>query len=275
MFAASLALMVPLAAIHAQSPPSPTTRSSERVQDASATAAPVAIAKASEEITEDAVPLAPIAEQATSSSTPVANFAGSVYDPSGAIIPGAMVSLKNINGSGEEVTVTDAAGRFNFKIIPDAHYLVKVTAPGFAPEEMEVSIDAGRTGTVDLPLRIGEVSERVEIVGTRPQSRATPSGAPKRLRVGGMVRQVNLISKTNPTYPADAKAEGIEGTVMLKAIVSKDGSLLSVKSISNGVDPRLVSAAMAAVPLWRYEPAMLNGEPVEVVTTIAVTFRLN
>jgi TonB family protein len=275
MFLAALALMIPLAAVHAQSPASSTPIS---VAQTSGTASPGVIANdlgdSNEEVTRDAEPPAPIAEQSTSSS-PLAAFAGSVYDPSGAIIPGAMVKLKNVNGSGEEVTVTDSAGRFNFKITPDAHYLVKVTAPGFAPEEMEVSIDAGRTGTVELPLRIGEVSERVEIVGTRPQSAATPAVTPQRIRVGGMVRTVNLISKTNPTYPADARAEGIEGTVLLKAIVSKDGSLLSTRSISNGVDPRLVSAAMAAVPLWRYEPAMLNGEPVEVITTIAVTFRLN
>ena len=89
------------------------------------------------------------------------------------------------------------------------------------------------------------------------------------------MQPVKLISKVNPAYPADAQAEGVEGTVLLRAVVSKDGSLLSIKSISNGVDPRLVSAAKAAVPLWRYEPTLLNGEPVEVLTTIAVTFRLN
>lgn len=281
MFTGALALMIPLAAVRAQSAPPVTSALQKGSVTGSLTSTPDVIETAhnsegsSEEVTGEAELSAPPAEQATSPSTPLAAFAGSVYDPSGAIIPGAMVSLKNINGSSEEVTLTDAAGRFKFRITPEAHYRVKVTAPGFAPEEMTVSIDAGRTGTVELPLRIGEVSERVEVVGTRPQSAALPAVAPQPIRVGGMVRQVNLISKTNPAYPAGARAEGVEGTVLLRAVISKDGSLLSTKSISNGVDPRLVSAAMAAVPLWRYEPAMLNGEPVEVITTIAVTFRLN
>lgn len=89
------------------------------------------------------------------------------------------------------------------------------------------------------------------------------------------MQAVKLISKVNPDYPTDAQAAGIEGTVLLRAIISKDGSLLSITSLANGVDPRLVSAAKTAVPLWRYQPTMLNGEPVEVVTTIAVIFRLN
>jgi len=67
----------------------------------------------------------------------------------------------------------------------------------------------------------------------------------------------------------------IASSELLRAIVSKDGALLHVTQVNNSVDPRLVRAAMAAVPLWRYQPTLLNGEPVEVITTIDVTFRLN
>jgi protein TonB len=67
----------------------------------------------------------------------------------------------------------------------------------------------------------------------------------------------------------------VEGTVALRAIVSKTGSLLSIVPVKTSVDPRLVSAAIAAVSLWQYQPTLLNGEPVEVITTIDVTFRLN
>jgi hypothetical protein len=61
---------------------------------------------------------------------------------------------------------------------------------------------------------------------------------------------------------------------MLRAVVSKEGSMLHVTPICE-VDQRLVSAAIAAVSEWRYEPTLLNNEPVEAIITIAVTFRLN
>jgi protein TonB len=61
--------------------------------------------------------------------------------------------------------------------------------------------------------------------------------------------------------------------VLLRAVVSKTGSLLHVTPISD-VDQRLISAAVAAVSLWQYQPTLLNGEPVEAITTITVQFRL-
>ena len=86
----------------------------------------------------------------------------------------------------------------------------------------------------------------------------------------------NLIRKVNPTYPADAKAEGVEGTVLpLRAIISKTGALLSIVPVNTSTDQRLVSAAVAAVSQWQYQPTLLNGEPVEAITTITISFRLN
>jgi protein TonB len=90
-----------------------------------------------------------------------------------------------------------------------------------------------------------------------------------------MVQALNLIRKVTPMYPPDARAEGVEGTVLLRAIVSKIGSLLSIVPVNTSIDPRLVSAAVGAVSQWQYQPTLLNGEPVEVITTITVSFRLN
>ncbi len=215
------------------------------------------------------VPLAALHAQST------ASMSGAVYDPSGALVPNATISLKKIGGQNEEVARTGAAGQYKLQSVPAGDYLMKVIVPGFATYQKELKLDSGSALTVNINLAIGEVREAVDIVGKRPQTSMSAASTRQRIRVGGNVQAIKLISKVNPDYPADAQAEGVEGTVMLKAIVSKEGSLLSIKSVSNGVDPRLVSAALAAVPLWRYQPALLNGEPVEVVTTIDVTFRLN
>ncbi len=215
------------------------------------------------------VPLAAVHAQAAKAS-----ISGSVYDPSGAMVPGATVSLKNTSSPNEELARANSSGQYKLGIAA-GEYVVKVTAPGFAAYQKTLSLEAGTLATADVHLAIGEVKMAEEIVGRRGQS--GPAGVPaaRLIRVGGMVQPLKLISKVSPDYPADAQAEGVEGTVLLRAIVSKDGALLHVTQVNNSVDPRLVRAAMTAVPLWRYQPTLLNGEPVEVITTIDVTFRLN
>lgn len=214
------------------------------------------------------IPLAAVHAQAAKGSV-----AGTVYDPSGAVVPGATITLNG--GFSEEFTRANPAGQFKLSNISAGEYVIKVTSPGFATYSKKAIVDPGSPATMNVNLSLGELTESVEIRAAGPQARTNPAGTPQKIRVGGMVQPVKLISRVNPAYPADAKAEGVEGTVLLRAIVSKDGRLLSPKVISGAVDPRLASAAMDAVQLWQYQPALLNGEPVEVITTIAVAFRLD
>ena len=98
-----------------------------------------------------------------------------------------------------------------------------------------------------------------------------PPAAP--VKVGGNVQQANLISQPRPVYPPLAKAARVQGVVKLDALISKEGTIQNLKLISG--PPLLVQAAMAAVQQWRYKPTLLNGEPVEVITTIDVNFTLS
>jgi protein TonB len=75
-----------------------------------------------------------------------------------------------------------------------------------------------------------------------------------------------------PTYPSLARAARIEGTVVLQAIISKQGTIENLKVVSG--HPMLVQAAIDAVREWRYRPYILNNEPVEVETQITVNFSL-
>jgi TonB family protein len=75
-----------------------------------------------------------------------------------------------------------------------------------------------------------------------------------------------------PVYPAEAKAAHISGTVVLHAIVAKDGAIRSLEVISGPLE--LTKSATDAVQQWRYKPTLLNHEPVEVDTTISVVFTL-
>jgi TonB family protein len=81
-----------------------------------------------------------------------------------------------------------------------------------------------------------------------------------------------LVKKVSPEYPAEAQAKRIEGTVKLQVILRKDGTV-TVQNVVEG-DPVLSPAAMDAVQQWRYEPWQLNGQPIEMQTTIDVVFSL-
>lgn len=92
------------------------------------------------------------------------------------------------------------------------------------------------------------------------------------MKVSEGVEQAQLISRIEPRYPPLALQIKKEGTVILHAIISRDGSITALDIISG--HPFLVKAALDAVRQWRYRPTLLNGEPMEVETTITVIFRL-
>jgi protein TonB len=100
---------------------------------------------------------------------------------------------------------------------------------------------------------------------------ATPA-APKRIRISQGVIRGALVHKIEPEYPPLARAARIQGDVVLAAVISKTGEIQNLVLVSG--HPMLVPAALAAVKQWRYRPFLLNGEPVEVDTTITVTFEL-
>jgi periplasmic protein TonB len=97
--------------------------------------------------------------------------------------------------------------------------------------------------------------------------------APRRIRISQGVTKGLLIQKIEPPYPPIARAARIQGQVVLAAIISKTGEIQNLVLVSG--HPMLVPAAIEAVRQWRYRPFLLNGEPVEVETTITVTFQLS
>lgn len=95
---------------------------------------------------------------------------------------------------------------------------------------------------------------------------------PQRVRVSGGVTAGNLVYGPKPPYPPIAKTARVQGAVVLHAIISKNGGIENLQVVSG--HPMLTAAAMEAVRQWKYKPYYLNGEPVEVDTTITVNFTL-
>lgn len=95
---------------------------------------------------------------------------------------------------------------------------------------------------------------------------------PKIVNISAGVAQGQLISKTPPVYPIDAKKAGVSGTVVLQATIGTDGIIKDLQVVSG--PEMLQQAALDAVQQWRYRPYLFNGEPVEVRTTVNIIFTL-
>ena len=110
-----------------------------------------------------------------------------------------------------------------------------------------------------------------EIARAVPPTIVKPA-PPQKLRVSSGVAAGMLVYQLKPQYPRLAMQARIQGTVVLQAVISKDGTVRDLRVLSG--HPMLAPAAIEAVKQWRYRPYLLNNEPVEVDTQINVNFTL-
>jgi TonB family protein len=127
----------------------------------------------------------------------------------------------------------------------------------------------GHGGTAAVAATVAEAHEPVP---AEPVPQAQQASEPV-ARIAGGVMAGNILSKVAPTYPADAKAAGVQGAVVLRAIISKDGDVENLLVISGPKE--LLASAIDAVKQWKYKPYLLNGQPTEVETTITVNYHMS
>ena len=127
--------------------------------------------------------------------------------------------------------------------------------------------------TVRLSFSLEE-NENGVVNEPEPSEDANPPriAVPQRVRVSSGVSSGLLVRKVAPLYPADARDARVQGTVLLRANIDKQGNVSSLEVISG--HPMLAPAAIEAVRQWKYRPYLLNGEAVEVDTQIQVNFVL-
>jgi protein TonB len=164
-----------------------------------------------------------------------------------------------------QVHLMDAGKLMQPKTIPHDVKIIKEDAP-----DMNAGMTGGVPGGVAGGSMGGVIGGVIGGMGTAPPP---PKPVQQRIRQGGSVQAALLVNKVQPVYPPLARQTRISGTVRLHAIISKNGTVQQLEVLSG--HPLLVRAAMDAVQQWRYKPTLLNGEPVEVDTTIDVIFSLN
>ncbi len=237
---------------------------------------PLAASRALLITTLAALLLLPVAAMRVAAKNASGNISGTIHDPSGAVIPEASITLVSTDQKFKIEGRSGPDGTFNFAAIPPGSYRLEIACPGFAyAESPDLNLEASGDLHQDITANLGDVLEEVVVHGHKPpESPSTTRPVPRRIRVGGNVQAAHLISQVKPEYPEALQKQGTEGTVILRAVIGTSGQILSLSPF-NDADAALTKAAMDAVRQWKYTPTLLNGEPVEVVTTITVAFRLD
>jgi len=199
-----------------------------------------------------------------------ASVHGRVYDPSGGVVPKATVVLRELDSNVKYTQTSNGTGDFEFTGVAQALYELEVLSPGFATYRVRsIDLKERPVHRMYVILRVGAISESLEIRGEgKPVAQPPPP-----VRVGGAVQATKIVYMLKPMYPPEAKAAGIEGTVVFHATINEEGNIMHLQELS-GADVALVEAARAAVSTWRYEPTLLNGRPVAVETRIDINFTL-
>lgn len=222
--------------------------------------------------------LLPLAAFRLSAQNRAGNTSGSIHDPSGAAVANATVVMSNHAANTIDMTTTDREGNFSFSGLPAGNYELQILKPGFQTyRQRDVSLDPGRDFTANFTLEPGAITEHVVVVpenGGKPVVTEKINGKPSRLGIGGSIEAAKLVAKVQPIYPDSAKSAGVQGIVVLHAVIGKDGKPLSLRVMNGQIDTKLARSAVKAVSQWRYTPTLLNGEPIEVETTITVNYSL-
>ena len=162
------------------------------------------------------------------------------------------------------------------KVKPIVHLIQgnKLLAPRAIPKEVNIIKESAPPPDVTAQQSgvFGGLAGQGIMVGSHALPPPPKPVAPARIKQGGNVTAASIINQTKPVYPPLARQARIQGTVILHAIIDKDGNVAELQVVSG--HPLLVQAALDAVKQWRYKPTLLNGDPVEVDTTITVTFSM-
>jgi TonB family protein len=208
--------------------------------------------------------LLPLASLRLTAEETTGRFRGRITDVAGTPLPIATVIFSNAKTHTRDMTSTDAGGAFQFDALPAGEYQARVVKPGYAEYRAEIEIEAGE-----------ELVQNARLTAAAPPEPAPShaSGPPARVAVAGSVQAAAISLKVVPAYPPAAKSAGIQGAVVLDAVIDRDGVPIMLQ-VRDGANPELARAAVEAVSQWRYRPTLLNGDPVEVQADITVNFTL-
>jgi TonB family protein len=224
-------------------------------------------------------------------------LSGSVFDSTGAPVPGATVVLTNVQNGARFVVTTDSGGQFSFVPLPADSYTLAAEVPGFKKLETQVPL-SGKSVRRDLTLSVGDLQETINVRGSReaaekltPSNRTAAGGAVTTADLdrssylaalasctpsttGGRIRPPRKIRDVRPIYPASLQQAGVQGKVGVEAIIGTDGTIREA-NVVEPVHPELDAAALEAVRQWQFDGTLVNCSPAEVKMKVSITFAVD
>jgi TonB family protein len=221
-------------------------------------------------------------------------FSGSVFDSTGAPVPGAAVVLTNTQSKAKFEVVSSDSGQFSFVPLPADTYALTASLPGFKKAEDSVTL-TGKAVKRDVKLSLGELQETISVRASKGEevemvadkitkvSGGTPAAAINRSSyqsalescapstTGGRVRPPRKLKDVKPIFPATLREAQTAGKVLLKATIATDGTVREAQVVKSA-HPDLDNAAIEAVRQWVFDGTLLNCAPTEVTMNVSVDF---
>ena len=198
------------------------------------------------------------------------------------------LTLVRISGGDPIEKVTDASGNFAFDAVPPGDYQLKGRKPGFKAFTVTMTLQAGQVATPRVTLQVGKLEETVIV--SSPAGAVPPStpAIPRARHVGaltagdpcgqsdegGCITPPRKLADAAPFYPANHRASGRSGVVVIKGHVKPDGTVADLEPEA-GSDPDFAKTAMQAIRLWQFSPTRIDGTAIEIDLTVTVNFQIS
>lgn len=212
---------------------------------------------------------------------PPAALSGTLIDATGRSLPAVPVTLVDTADRRKYDTRSGHDGRFTLQGVAAGEYRIEIDKPGFNPVAGRIVIDAGQQLRRDVVAQLAGIAHMYNLGLTPTASRPTErtlvrKAAPPDPCVGstaaGCVTPPMRTVEAWPVYPRERAEKRVGGEVTITGRLGTDGFLNGLRA-ADGSDPAMAAAAIAALQLWEYSVARLNGVPQEI--PITVTFRFN
>ncbi len=220
---------------------------------------------------------------ATLTQSAFASFAGTLFDPFGGLLPGVTVTLVNSETHAKQEVHSDQNGRFEFVGLPAGTYTLSSTLLGFKSLSEAVTFGPGEAAQRDITLSIGSISETLTVTdhdnypadhGTQRSGRqARTCSAPVAGGIGGNIKPPSRLIDVRPIYPATARDDKIEGTVIVGGRIDTTGFVTDLHVLRTP-SADLGDAAVQAISQWQFEATQLNCVPIDTAMTVVVNFQL-
>jgi TonB family protein len=227
------------------------------------------------------VALFALAAAVASAQGAVGTFSGAVLDPMNRTLPNATLVLTNVQTKAKHEVRSDENGRFEFAELPRGDYALEIKYPGFMALHGQVTI-AGSNVQRQMNLEVGTLQETITVLAKPGE----PEPAPEKPRApvpprandctatahGGNLRPPLKLLDVRPVYPVHLANTDVGGTVLMQAVIAKDGTVKDVRVVGSA-HPDLDASAVNAVRQWRFDSTLLNCMPIEVTMNVKVMFK--